>query len=117
MAGHSPSKTGVNALSPAIDVFFGVSTKEDVDARHKARSDGASGNGSRAGALAAARTDIDGAVRDGEAERGSDRALDQADLAAMRAHQFPRDRKAEPGAATPGRALEGFEQVGARLLR
>jgi hypothetical protein len=38
MAGHSPSKTGVNALlSPAIHVFS--SGMKDVDARHKAGHD------------------------------------------------------------------------------
>jgi hypothetical protein len=40
MAGHSPSKTGVNALSfPAIHVLLVASTREDVDARHKAGHD------------------------------------------------------------------------------
>ena len=38
MAGHSPSKTGVNALmSPAIHVFLPFF--KDVDARHKAGHD------------------------------------------------------------------------------
>ena len=38
MAGHTPSKTGVNALSsPAIHVFERV--PKDVDARHKAGHD------------------------------------------------------------------------------
>jgi hypothetical protein len=38
MAGHRPSKTGVNALSvPAIHVL--VAKKQDVDARHKAGHD------------------------------------------------------------------------------
>jgi hypothetical protein len=40
MAGHSPSKTGVNALLfPAIHVLI-LGDKEDVDARDKRRHDG-----------------------------------------------------------------------------
>ncbi len=47
MAGHSPSKTGVNALvSPAIHVFL-ESAKQDVDARVKRGHDGVAG-GARA---------------------------------------------------------------------
>src|SRR5262245_56132326 len=36
MAGHSPSKTGVNGLSPGHQA---LATKERVDARHKAGHD------------------------------------------------------------------------------
>jgi hypothetical protein len=41
MAGHSPSKTGVNALMPrpSTTYFFKVG-KKVVDARHKAGHDG-----------------------------------------------------------------------------
>src|SRR4051794_38724220 len=67
--------------------------------------------------LAATGTDIDRPVRDDEAERGADGALDEADVAAVRAHQFCRDREPKPGAAAPGRALEGLEQMSARFLR
>src|SRR5262245_8782487 len=72
---------------------------------------------SGAGALAAARVQIDRAVGDGEAEGRPDGALDQADLAAMGAHQLGGDGEAEAGAAGAGRALKRLEQVGPRLLR
>jgi hypothetical protein len=39
MAGHSPSKTGVNALLSRPFTSFRCK-KEDVDARHKAEHDG-----------------------------------------------------------------------------
>jgi hypothetical protein len=39
MAGHSPSKTGVNALCPAIHVLL-AALKKDVDARNKCGHDG-----------------------------------------------------------------------------
>jgi len=38
MAGHSPSKTGVNALLPAIHVLI-PAAKKDVDARAKRAHD------------------------------------------------------------------------------
>src|SRR5262249_34126987 len=38
-------------------------------------------------------------------------AGEQADLAAMGAHQLPGDGEAEPGAARPGGAGEGLEQL------
>jgi len=38
MAGHSPSKTGVNALTPGHPRLW--RPKKDVDARHKAGHDG-----------------------------------------------------------------------------
>src|SRR5262245_10345628 len=72
---------------------------------------------SRARALAAARVEIDRAVGDRNAERRADGAFDQTDLAPVRAHQFGDDGKSEPDAAGAGRALEGFEQMGAGLLR
>jgi len=37
MAGHSPSKTGVNALMSRPSTFLEI--KKDVDARHKAGHD------------------------------------------------------------------------------
>src|SRR5262249_26865239 len=66
--------------------------------------------------LAAAGLQLDRAVRDGQAEGRADRALDQADLAAMGAHQLGRDGEAKPGAAGAGRALERLEQMRARRL-
>jgi hypothetical protein len=42
MAGHSPSKTGVNALMPGHPRLASEpSNKEDVDARNKSGHDGA----------------------------------------------------------------------------
>src|SRR5262249_3812973 len=66
---------------------------------------------SRPCALAAAGVEIDRAVRDREAEGRADGAFDQADLAAVGAHQLGHDGKPEPDAAGAGRALEGFEQM------
>src|SRR5262249_14445259 len=71
---------------------------------------------SRACALAP-RVEIDRAVGNGDTEGRADGALDQADLAAVRTHQFGDDGKPEPDAAGTGRALEGFEQMFARLCR
>ena len=71
---------------------------------------------SRAGALAAPDRELDRAVGDGEAEGRADGAFDQADVAAMGAHQLGRDGKAEAGAAGAGRALESLEQMRARPL-
>src|SRR6187401_46150 len=64
--------------------------------------------------LAAPGPDIDRAVRNGEAESCADRAVDQADVAAMRADKLGRDGEPEPGAATPRGALERLEQMRAR---
>jgi hypothetical protein len=64
---------------------------------------------SRARALAAVGVEIDRPVGNGDPEGRADRTLDQADLAAVRAHQFGNDGKPEPDAAGAGRALEGFE--------
>jgi hypothetical protein len=44
--------------------------------------------------LAAPRAELDRPVRNDDAERRADRAVDEADLTAMRAHQFRRDREA-----------------------
>src|SRR5262245_65282695 len=65
----------------------------------------------RPGALAAAGADVDGAVGDADAEGGADGAVDQADLAAVRAHQLGGDGEPEAGAAGAGRALESLEQM------
>ena len=47
-----------------------------------------------------------------------DGAVDEVDLAAVRAHELGGDGEAEAGAAGAGRALECFEQVlRARLSR
>jgi hypothetical protein len=43
---------------------------------------------------AAVRRKLDGAVRDGKPQRGADRALDKADVAAMGAHELGGDGKA-----------------------
>jgi hypothetical protein len=69
----------------------------------------------RAGAFVAPRLELDGAVRDDDVERRPDGALGELDLAPMGAHQFGRDREAQPGAAGARRALEGLEQMLARL--
>src|SRR6266849_1064990 len=78
------------------------------------------GNGSasslRPRPLAAAAVELDRAVRDGEAEGRPDGAFDQANLAAMRAHQLGHDGKPEADAAGAGRALERLEQMRARAL-
>ena len=71
---------------------------------------------SRARALAAAGVELDRPVRDGEAEGRPDGALDQADLAAMGAHQLGHDGEPQPDAAGAGRALEGLEQMRAGAL-
>src|SRR5262249_39245639 len=81
------------------------------------RKGGGHARRSRPRALAAAGVEIDRAVRDREAEGRADGAFDQADLAAVGAHQLGHDGKPEPDAAGAGRALEGFEQMRARLLR
>jgi hypothetical protein len=44
---------------------------------------------------------LDGAIRNHNAERRADRSLDQMDLAVMGTHQFGRDRKPQPAAAGP----------------
>ena len=62
---------------------------------------------SGAGTLAAARLQLDRTVRNGDAEGGADRALDQPNVTAMRARQFGRNSKAEARAAGAGRALKG----------
>src|SRR5262245_4177129 len=54
---------------------------------------------SRARALVPPRPQLDRAVRYRHPEGRSDRALNQPDLAAMRAHQLGRDREAKAGAA------------------
>ena len=54
---------------------------------------------------------IDGAVGNGEPQRRADRAFDQADVAAMGAHELGGDGEAKPGAAGAGRALERLEQM------
>jgi hypothetical protein len=48
-------------------------------------------------------------VGNGYPEGGADGALDQMDIAAMRADQFGGDRKAEPAAAGPAGGLERLE--------
>src|SRR5207237_553174 len=57
---------------------------------------------------------VGGAVRN-DVEGGADRALREADLAAMGAHQLGRAREADAGAAASRRALERLEQVRARV--
>ena len=69
----------------------------------------------RAGAAAGAQ--FHRAVGNSQAERRADGAFDQADLAAMGAHQFGGDGKAKPGAAGAGRALERLEQMRAAPCR
>ena len=64
---------------------------------------------SGAGPFAAHGTQFNRPVGDREAERRADRAVDEAQFAAMRADEFGGDRKAEPGAAVARRALEGLE--------
>jgi hypothetical protein len=54
---------------------------------------------SRPRPLAAPGVELHRPVRDGEAEGRADSALDQADLAAMGAHQLGHDGEAEPDAA------------------
>src|SRR5260370_23051788 len=66
--------------------------------------------------LAAPRVEIDRAIRNRQAEGRADGAFDQADLAAVGAHQLGHDGEPEPDAAGAGRALEGFEQMRAGLL-
>src|SRR5262245_65430307 len=61
--------------------------------------------------LPAPRIEIDRAVRDREAEGRADGAFDQADLAAVGAHQLGHNGKPEADAAGAGRALERFEQM------
>src|SRR5579863_2404427 len=58
---------------------------------------------------------LDRAIGDGQPQRRSDGALDQADFAAMSANEFGGNGKPKTGAAGAGRALESFEQMGARL--
>src|SRR6516225_11925035 len=72
---------------------------------------------SRPRALAAPGVEIDRAIRDRQAEGRADGAFDQADLAAVGAHQLGHDGEPEPDAAGAGRALERFEQMRAGLLR
>src|SRR6058998_1763000 len=59
---------------------------------------------SRPRALAAVRVEIDRAVRDREAEGRADGAFDQANFAAVGAHQFGDDGEPEPYTAGAGRA-------------
>jgi len=60
---------------------------------------------------------LDGAVGNGQPQRGADSALDQPDVAAMGANELSGDGKAQAGTAGAGRALERFEQMGSRLFR
>ena len=55
------------------------------------------------------------AVGDGDAEGGADGALDQANLAAVRAHQFGDDRQTEADAARAARAGERLDRKSTRL--
>ena len=55
MAGHSPSKTGVNVLMPGHPRLSRCTA--DVDARHKAGHDGACGSSRAATALARGRNE------------------------------------------------------------
>src|SRR5262249_45409057 len=71
----------------------------------------------RARPPAAPRLQLDRAVRNDEPEGRPDRALDQADLAAVGAHELGRDPQPEPGAAGAVRALERLEHMRARLRR
>jgi hypothetical protein len=59
----------------------------------------------------APRRELDRAVGNGEPEGRPDGAFDEADLAAVGAHELGRNRKAEPGAAGAGRALERLERA------
>src|SRR5258707_13537861 len=68
-------------------------------------------------ALAPALAELGRPVRYGDAEARPDGAFDQADLAAMGAHELGRDREPKARAAGPGRALERLEQMRAGLLR
>src|SRR5207249_10586017 len=72
---------------------------------------------SRPRALTAVRVEIDRAVRDREPEGRADGAFDQANFAAVGAHQFGDDGEPEPNTAGAGRALERFEQMRAGFLR
>ena len=60
--------------------------------------------------------ELHGAVGDGGPEGRPDRALDQADFAAMGADKLGRDGKAEAGAAGASRSLKRLEQMRARLV-
>src|SRR5262245_47842324 len=71
---------------------------------------------SRPCALAAPGVEVDRPIRDGQAEGRPDGAVDQADFAAVGAHQLGHDGEPEPDAAGAGRALEGLEQMRARAL-
>src|SRR5262249_54825484 len=64
---------------------------------------------SRPGAPAAAGVEIDRTIRDRQAEGRADGAFDQADFAAVGAHELGHDGEPEPDAACAGRTLEGFE--------
>ena len=64
---------------------------------------------------AAAALEVDGAIRDADAEGGADGAFHQANLAAVRAHQLGDDGKAEADAAGARRAGKRLEQMFARL--
>src|SRR5262245_33808319 len=57
-----------------------------------------------------------GAIGDLDDEHGAKLRVAQANDAAVRGDELVRHRQAEAGAALAGRALEGLEQVGARLL-
>src|ERR1051325_6449859 len=70
---------------------------------------------SRPHPLTAARAEFDRAVGNGDAEGRPDGALDEPDLAAVRAHQLGRDGAPQPRTARAGRARERLEQMGARL--
>ena len=66
---------------------------------------------SGAGAFGAAFVQNHGAVRNDDAEGGAERAFQEPDLAAMRAHELGRDHEAEARAAAACRALKRLEQV------
>src|SRR6516225_1945854 len=57
------------------------------------------------------------AVGDGQAQGRADRALDEADFAAMSPHQLRGDGEPETGPAGAGRALECLEQMLLRFAR
>src|ERR1700720_846560 len=59
---------------------------------------------------------LDGAIGNRQPQGRTDRALDQANFAAMGAHQFGGDRKAKSGAAGASRTLESFKQMRARVV-
>src|SRR6185295_18419079 len=70
---------------------------------------------SGAGPLAPPRAEFDRLIGNRDPERRPDGAVDQADVATMRAYQLGCDRKPEPRSAGASGALERFEQMLARL--